>query len=164
MGSSHQNSKKSGGRIYDPIRKRWVDLTPEERVRQRVLSYLQTKGFPSSLIAVERSVADLLSFSGREHLTPKRRVDLLCYASIRGEISPLLLIECKAGVFQAGGHTSGLANGLEQLCGYNSFLHAPFIAVVNEIEIHFSSFPIGEKVYCFIPSYQEMVHFLEKRW
>jgi hypothetical protein len=42
--------------IFDPFRKTWVLLTPEEWVRQNLLQYLvQNLHYPSSLIAVEKA-------------------------------------------------------------------------------------------------------------
>ena len=43
--------------IFDTIRKRWLLLTPEEWVRQNFIQYLvQVKGYPLSLIAVEKEL------------------------------------------------------------------------------------------------------------
>ncbi len=43
--------------IFDPLRKKWVRLTPEEWVRQNFLQYLlQTKQYPASLIAIEKEI------------------------------------------------------------------------------------------------------------
>ena len=43
--------------IFDPIRKKFVHLTPEEWVRQHVVQFLiQTKGYPTSLINVEKEI------------------------------------------------------------------------------------------------------------
>ena len=43
--------------IFDPFRKAWIILTPEEWVRQNTLQYLvQTCNYPSSLIAVEKTI------------------------------------------------------------------------------------------------------------
>ena len=43
--------------IFDIIRKKYVALTPEEWVRQHVIHFLvNEKGFPTSLIAVEKEI------------------------------------------------------------------------------------------------------------
>ena len=43
--------------IWDPIRKIWTALTPEEQVRQAFVSYLiNYKGFPASHIANEQAI------------------------------------------------------------------------------------------------------------
>jgi Type I restriction enzyme R protein N terminus (HSDR_N) len=71
--------------IFDPFRKRWVVLTPEEWVRQNFLQYmLQTLNYPASLIAVEKEIrlGEL-----------KKRFDILVY---NNEHAPWLMVECKA--------------------------------------------------------------------
>lgn len=50
------NIKKTGGKlsVFDPIRRRFVALTPEEWVRQHFVNFLLTqKGYPQTLIANE---------------------------------------------------------------------------------------------------------------
>ena len=51
--------KKEAGKdmIFDPLRKRWLLLTPEEWVRQNFVQYLiQVKKYPASLIAMEKVI------------------------------------------------------------------------------------------------------------
>ena len=49
-----------GNRIYDPIRKKYVALTPEERVRQQTLKFmLQRLKVSAGKIGVERSLGSL---------------------------------------------------------------------------------------------------------
>ena len=55
--------KKEQGRdfIFDPLRKKWIVLTPEEWVRQNFVQYLlQVKNYPSSLIAIEKEIKPLI--------------------------------------------------------------------------------------------------------
>ena len=71
--------------IFDPVRKKYVTLTPEEWVRQHVINYLVTeKSYPVSLISVEKP----LKFAGLD-----KRSDLLV-SDRNGK--PLMIIECKA--------------------------------------------------------------------
>jgi hypothetical protein len=71
---------------FDPVRKIWVVLTPEEHVRQLLLAHLIGEmGYPAALIAVERG----LSF-GHTVL----RFDVAVYH--RDTHQPWLLAECKA--------------------------------------------------------------------
>lgn len=43
--------------VFDPVRKRWIILTPEEHVRQYLLQYLiQGMEYPSAMIAVEKKI------------------------------------------------------------------------------------------------------------
>jgi len=99
--------------IFDPLRRKWIRLTPEEWVRQNFLQYLlQIKQYPASLIAVEKeiSVGEL-----------KKRFDILVY---KNDI-PWLLIECKemnVPVEEAVFH---------QLLRYQSALQASHIIITN---------------------------------
>ncbi len=71
--------------IFDPIRKKFFLLQPEEWVRQHVLQFLiQTHHYPVSLIAVEKHI--------RVAQTDKR-FDVVVY---KPDGSIFLLIECKA--------------------------------------------------------------------
>ena len=61
--------------IFDPIRKKFMVLTPEEWVRQHFVSYLiSEKNYPISLIAVEKQ----LSVNGL-----KKRTDILVFNNSR---------------------------------------------------------------------------------
>ena len=69
--------------IFDEFRKRWIQITPEEWVRQNFLQWLvQTKGIPASLIAVEKeiNVGEL-----------RKRCDIVVYKSS----NPWMIVECK---------------------------------------------------------------------
>lgn len=73
-------------KLYDPIRKKFVSNTPEERVRQKVLHWLLNEGgYPASLIAVE---------TGRL----MGRCDIVCYLMADLELVTALIIECKAHI------------------------------------------------------------------
>jgi len=75
--------------LYDPIRKRQVAATPEEKVRQAVIRYLiDTVGVPPNLIGVEFSLANLEP--GNFH-----RVDVVAWRPGEGQLAPWLLVECK---------------------------------------------------------------------
>ena len=71
-------------RVYDPVRRKWLVLTPEEHVRQYILQYLMHgMEYPSSLIAVEKKI-----------LVGKvtKRFDIAVYDR---DHKPWMLIECK---------------------------------------------------------------------
>jgi len=69
--------------IFDPCRKKWVALTPEEWVRQNLLQYLiQVCKYPIELIAIEKKI----------QLGPlNKRFDILVYHGT----TPWMIIECK---------------------------------------------------------------------
>jgi len=101
------------GQIFDPARKRFVALTPEEWVRQHVIRYLVEEGYPLSLMAVEAEI---------NVYALKKRMDILVYGK---DGKPLLIVECKApsvkidqGVF-------------DQLARYNLRAGAPYFFLSN---------------------------------
>ena len=76
------NSGKS--EIFDPIRKKWVRMTEEEKVRQCYLLYLlQERKIPASHIAVEKEI----KVNGL-----CRRYDIIVFDN---EGKPSIVIECK---------------------------------------------------------------------
>ena len=81
-------------RIFDPIRKKWIALTPEEIVRQKTLKFLlQRLKVPAGRIGVERSLSALGDSGNR------KRVDI-CVFGPNDEI--LAVIECKAAYIGSG--------------------------------------------------------------
>lgn len=79
--------KKGKGRfdeIWDPLRKRYVALTPEEWVRQHILNFLtKYRGYPTSLIRVEVSL---------NYNQLRKRSDIVVFDR---NGNALLLVECK---------------------------------------------------------------------
>ena len=99
--------------VHDPVRRRWVALTPEEGVRQRLLVDLLALGYPAGLLAVERGVP----YGGKTW-----RADVVAYGR---DQRPALLAECKApgvAITQAT---------FDQLARYNAVLAAPVLVVDN---------------------------------
>lgn len=72
--------------VFDPVRRKWLVLTPEEHVRQLLLLHLTgPMQYPKPLIAVEKS----LDFG---HI--RLRFDAVVYE--REHHQPWMLVECKA--------------------------------------------------------------------
>lgn len=114
--------------------------TPEERVRQGVLRHmLDDLGYPAELIAVERALGELAC--GRQSV-PQRRIDLVAFERVGGELRPLLLVECKAVRLSDA--------ALHQVLGYNHFLGAKCVALVNGTQIRL---PWGEKELDYLPEF-----------
>ena len=108
-------TREHGGRrqVLDPVRRRWVALTPEEDVRQRLIADLLALGYPIGLLAVERAVVS----HGRTW-----RADVVAYAR---DQQPALLAECKAPGVVVSQAT------FDQLARYNAVLDAPALVVDN---------------------------------
>ncbi len=118
--------------LFDPIRKKWVAASPEERVRQKLLNrMIKDLGYPKEYIAVEVALSQLPHLSLRSSdEVPSRRVDILVFA--KGidpdhELYPLLMVECKAAPL-----THRFA---QQVVGYNESVGAPFLALANGEEV-----------------------------
>ena len=99
--------------IFDPFRKIWVILTPEEWVRQNLLQYLvQTLQYPSSLIAVEKEIK-LGELS--------KRFDIVVYKNEQ----PWMIIECKEAKVSLNEKTMG------QILQYQQVLTAQYLFMSN---------------------------------
>lgn len=85
--------KRDGRDCYlDPVRERLIFITPEETVRQQVISYLLYElDVPKRMIRVE----DSLRHFG---IDDNKRTDILItkYDKESNSIMPLCVIECKA--------------------------------------------------------------------
>ena len=107
--------RKEGSKdqIFDPFRKSWMILTPEEWVRQNILQYLvQVCNYPSSMIAVEKLI----------HLGElKKRFDIVVYKAS----NPWMLIECKEAGVAINDKT------IAQLFQYQQVLEAQFLIASN---------------------------------
>ncbi|RYG01138.1 MAG: type I restriction enzyme HsdR N-terminal domain-containing protein [Chitinophagaceae bacterium] len=100
--------------IFDPARKSWVRLTPEEWVRQNFLQYLlQVMNYPASLVAVEKELqlGEL-----------KKRFDLLVYDR---KHKPWMMIECKSMDVELDEAV------LSQILRYHIAIPVPFLVVTN---------------------------------
>lgn len=110
--------------VYCIVRKKWVAWTPEEEVRQQLLTYMVDElGYSGAHIVVESSLAKLPHLKGK---FPDRRVDVLVYGNA-GCLEPLMLIECKEG--------RAKHDALEQVESYNRFVGAPYVAVVDNYKV-----------------------------
>ena len=100
--------------IFDPIRKKYLVLQPEELVRQLLILYLiDEKNINKNRIGIEKSlkVNDL-----------NRRLDILIYDKA---VQPYMLIECKAPSVKIDQTT------FEQIARYNLPLRVPYLLVSN---------------------------------
>lgn len=108
--------KKDGYKefIFDPLRKKWLLLTPEEWVRQNFIQYLiQVKKYPATLIALEKviSLGEL-----------KKRFDILVYDT---DHKPWMMIECKSSSVELSEAV------LHQLLRYHISIPTGFLIITN---------------------------------
>ena len=105
--------------VFDPIRKKYVALIPEEWVRQHVIYYLvEERKYSINLMAVEHP----FTINRVKH-----RADIVAFDSLG---RPILVVECKAPEVNIDDST------IHQVTRYNLFLRAPFIIVTNGL-VHF---------------------------
>jgi len=100
--------------VFDPIRKKWLVLTPEEHVRQYMICYLKdVMQYPASLFAVEKTImVGNLS----------KRFDIVVY---NRDHKPWMLIECKAPEISVSEKT------LQQLLNYQRTVQCSYWLLTN---------------------------------
>lgn len=102
--------------IFDPVRRKYVKLTPEEWVRQHFIQYLVNHGrYPSGLMGVE------VMFRLNKL---KRRLDILVHDR-KGK--PVMIVECKEPDIKIDEKV------FEQVITYNRELKVPYIIATNGI-------------------------------
>lgn len=100
--------------VFDPLRKQYVALTPEEQVRQKTLHYLvETRKVAAGLIAVEYSI--------KVNNLPKR-CDIVIFNNL-GE--PQMIVECKAESVPI------TEKVLDQAIRYYSGLNVKYLTLTN---------------------------------
>jgi hypothetical protein len=150
MELSNQNKVK---KLECLIRKKPVVETPEELVRQRLISQMVNEwGYPHSFLRVEVSLTSLSSFSTKKQAIPNRRLDVVAFTkNASGLLVPILVVECKKSVKDVS------LQSLQQLLGYNYYVGASFIGLIaKESDLHVYSVHNLEQLTC-IPTYQELL-------
>ncbi len=141
----------SNDQLFDPFRKKWVQATPEERIRQRLLQEMVGQlGYLPHLIALEKELGQLPHLQQRGASCPKRRIDLLVFSP--QSLKPLLMVECKAVPLSP--------TTIQQVIGYNSFVEATFIAVANDQQVMTGFYDSCEGKYRFengLPHFKHLV-------
>ncbi|RPE09776.1 type I restriction enzyme HsdR N-terminal domain-containing protein [Chitinophaga lutea] len=102
--------------IFDPFRKKYVVLTPEEWVRQNFLNYLvKSRDYPGALMSIEKEM----------HLGElRKRCDIVVYSR---EAEPWMIVECK----EMGVPLKQPV--LEQIVRYHMALPAPWLVITNGV-------------------------------
>jgi hypothetical protein len=120
--------------VFDPVRKKYVALTPEEWVRQHFLQFLIVmKNFPPSLLSVESTI---------RYNKLSKRCDIVAF-SASGK--PILIVECKAPEIVIG------QDVFQQIAMYNFTLKVRYLVVTNGMESYI----------CIVDHEKGMISFLE---
>jgi len=110
----HENGQQ---KVFDIVRKKYVALTPEEKVRQLLIHYLiQEKNYPKNLLVLEHE----FRLNGLS-----KRADIVV---MNTEGIPLMLIETKAPDV----HVTQKA--IDQIVPYNLHYKVKFLLITNGSE------------------------------
>ena len=134
-------SASRGEQIFDPVRKMYVALTPEEWVRQHFLNFLvEHRGCPMSLLKVERG----MKMNGLA-----MRTDIVVHSS---QGRPIAIVECKAPEVNIDQST------LDQTFRYDRVLKVDYILLTNGMD-HYCYRIENDALVAMnkIPRYEEMV-------
>jgi hypothetical protein len=136
--------------VYDSVRRQWVAATPEEVVRQLWLKKMVgILGYPREYFAIEKELRTLPHLQRSSERIPDRRADIIFFApGIHPDHSlfPLLMIECKS--------IKLTSEALQQVLGYNTYVGALYIAVVNDKGVLFRN---RDQEVDFMPSYEKLI-------
>lgn len=143
-GFDYKVTRKDGKpMIFDPLRRKYVALTPEEWVRQHFTNYLITeKEFPKDLLANEITI--------NLHNTSKR-CDTIVYNRF---LAPIMIIEYKAPSVAVKEAV------FDQIARYNFSLRVPYLVVSNGLEHFCCKIDYEAQSYGFlahIPFYNELL-------
>ncbi len=127
--------QESDGRhvIFDGLRKKWLQLLPEEWVRQHVVQYLiQERDVPAGLIGIEKG----FQFQGMQ-----RRADLIVHDR---QGAPVLMVECKAPSVKIS------QDVFDQVARYNMVIHAAYLFVTNGLQHYCCKIEADTRQYTFM--------------
>lgn len=121
--------------VWDPVRKKWLVLQPEEWVRQHCIAFLlKDKKYPLELINVEKKI----QLNGRS-----KRYDIIVF---RPTGKPHILIECKAPT------VSITQKSFDQIAQYNMALNSTYLMVTNGMDHYFCQIDAAQTKYHFLKS------------
>lgn len=127
--------------IFEPVREKYLALTPEEWVRQHVIHYLLGfKEVPRGLMAVEKQF---------KYNEMTQRADVVVFDK-KGK--PNLIVECKAPSVKISQET------FEQIARYNVAMRVDFLMVTNGIDHYYCKMDYKRWTYGFLkelPSYPD---------
>lgn len=119
--------------IFDPVRKRFVALTPEEWVRQHFVQFLMNeRHVPAMLIGVEVSL---------KYNRLSKRSDIVVFDRMG---QPSLAVECKASNVKIDQKV------FDQLARYNMVLNVRYLVVTNGLAHYCCQIDKGKGTYTFL--------------
>jgi len=135
--------------FLDPIRRKLIQVTQEETVRQKIIQFLIKEiNVPPNYIGVEVPLSEVEKGA-------KGRADIVVYAD-NGDSNavPVLIVECKAQSIE-------LTHSVyKQVVDYDSVFRTGIIAVTNGHQIHFQMYNLEKDAYINlkkIPLYKDLI-------
>ena len=125
--------------ILDPIRKKFVLLTPEEWVRQHVIQDLMDKGISKTRLSIEKQF---------EVMGKQKRFDVVVAGA---NASIALLVECKAPEVPITQLT------FDQIARYQLVLKADYLMLTNGLQHIYCQIDYEQQAYHFIPDFPSKV-------
>lgn len=121
-------------KVFDPLRRKYVALTPEEYVRQHFTRWMtESLGYPSTLMNNEVSIT--LNKT-------KRRCDTVVF---RSDGSPAMIVEYKAPTVEI------TQSVFDQIALYNMVLHSRYLVVSNGLRHFCCEMDYENDSYKFLP-------------
>ncbi|MEG1665165.1 MAG: type I restriction enzyme HsdR N-terminal domain-containing protein [Mucinivorans sp.] len=124
--------------VWDPLRGRWLTLTPEEQVRQNFIEFLIAQGINPHHIAQEQTL-QIGSIT--------RRADIVVYSGARA----VMIVECKACNVPLSGAV------FEQASQYNITLGVPYLVITNGKSTFCAKIDPTAKSYTFLKEFPHLV-------
>lgn len=104
-------------KLFDEVRKKWINYTPEEWVRQHTVAYFSTiLNYPKTHMQIEKMIT---------LYNTVKRLDVLISDN---DLKPYILVECKAPNIKL---TDAV---FDQCVKYNLAVKAPYLFVTNGLE------------------------------
>ena len=130
--------------IFDGVRKKYIQLTPEEWVRQNFVQFLiQEKKYPESLISIE------MFFKINKLM---KRSDIVIFNK---QGNPVVIVECKSSRVKISQDT------FDQIARYNMKFKVDYLIVTNGINHYCCMMDSMKNKYTFIneiPTFEELNH------
>ena len=138
----HIQQQRGRAMIFDPVRGKYVRLTPEEWVRQHFVQFLvQEQGVPAALVAIEKA----FTYQGMT-----RRADVVVHDR---QGAALLMVECKAPEIEVRQAV------FDQVARYNKVVQARYLVVTNGLVHYCAALDRARHTYRFLdalPPYDEL--------
>ncbi len=118
--------------VFDIIRKKYVILTPEEKVRQQIVHWMiNDLDYPIAYISIEKSI----KLNDRI-----KRYDIVVYKSSK----PWMIVECKSEKVKIKQET------FEQIGVYNMALKVPYLFISNGLVHYILEIDFKQKKYNYL--------------